>query len=424
MRKKRISSLFTFVLVAVALAWVVAVRPSMARSTGRGQYGAALEGLTLDQLRLFRDGREAFQKTEDAEDGLGPIFNDNSCVACHSSPAVGGTSAILEDRAALVAGGSYADLPGGSLFQSNAIRPECAEAIPADANVRARRQAQPLFGLGLIEAIPGRDIEAYAAEQARDHADLAGRVHHVPDPATGRMLVGRFGWKAQQATLLAFSGDAYVNEMGITNRFFTAENAPNGDLAKLARCDAVRDPEDGDDDVTRFANFMRFLAPPPVDASQAHVAAQAHGATRWFGLGRGFGRGSGDGGRSGVADPLDRGGRLFEKVGCGVCHRSGFVARSAIRAIDGEEVEAYSDFLLHDVGTGDGIIQGDAQGSEFRTPPLWGISDTAPYLHDGRAASLTEAIRSHGNQAAAARDAFLRLSFAEQQALLDFLDSI
>jgi CxxC motif-containing protein (DUF1111 family) len=404
-------------LTAVVLAWPVA--PTVARSTGRGQYGNALEGLTMDQRRLFRDGRDAFQETEDAADGLGPIFNDNSCVACHFAPAVGGSSGITETRAAHVAGALYTELPGGSLFQSNATSPSCAEQVPPDANVIAKRQTQPLFGLGLIEAIPEGQIEAYAAEQARNHPDQAGRVHRVQDPAGGGSRVGRFGWKAQQATLLAFSGDAYVNEMGITNRFFQTENAPNGDVARLARCDSVGDPEDADGDVVAFANFMRLLAPPPADADSEHGRDHAgdHGGRGWWGFGRSADRDHGASHPSG-------GGELFEKVGCAVCHRGGFTAQSPIEAIDGKTVDAYSDFLLHDVGTGDGIIQGDAQGTEFRTPPLWGITDSAPYLHDGSAPTIREAIRRHANQGASARDAFQRLSYPEQRALLDFLDSI
>ena len=120
----------------------------------------------------------------------------------------------------------------------------------------------------------------------------------------------------------------------------------------------------------------------------------------------------------------DRGRLLFEKVGCAVCHRGGFTAVSPIAAINGRTVDAFSDFLLHDVGTGDGIIQGDAPANVLRTPPLWGVSESAPYLHDGSAATIKEAIRRHANQAAAARKAFLELSHEEQEALVEFLDSI
>ena len=111
-------------------------------------------------------------------------------------------------------------------------------------------------------------------------------------------------------------------------------------------------------------------------------------------------------------------------MGCEVCHHSGFRAASPIRAINGERVDAFSDFLLHDIGTGDGIVQGDARGNEIRTTPLWGVSESAPYLHDGSAATIRDAIERHRNQAGPARRAFEDLSHDEQRALLAFLDSI
>ena len=388
--------------IVVALA-STAGRPVTA-GTGHGQSGVPLEGLRLDERRLFRDGLARFSETEAVSDGLGPIFNAASCAACHSAPAVGGSSPVNETRAARVDNGLYTELPGGSLFQAEAISPDCAEAVPAAANVIAQRQTTPLFGSGLIEAIPDREIVAYAGAEARAHPEQAGRVNYVVDPPEGASRVGRFGWKAQHATLLAFAGDAYVNEMGITNRLFPVENAPNGDMAKLTRCDTVKDPEDKSDDITAFANFMRLLAPPPQDPEWDH--------------------GGGHRGASGADSRLGRGRRAFEKVGCETCHYAGFRAESRIEAIDGQMVEAYSDFLLHDVGTGDGIVQGNAKGNEFRTPPLWGISESAPYLHDGSARTIRDAIHRHANQGAAARKAFQALSFEEEQALLEFLDSL
>ncbi len=364
----------------------------------------------MDQRKAFRDGKEAFQKTEDAADGLGPIFNNVSCVACHSSPAVGGASPILETRAQKRVGVELLDFPGGSLFQSNAISANCAETVPREADVIAQRQTTPLFGLGLVEAIPDSEIERYAAEQARAHPEQAGRVNRVTDVASGSIRVGRFGWKDQQATLDAFSGDAYLNEMGITSKLFPADNAPNGNAAKLGACDAVKDPEDTDDDVTLFTNFMRFLAPPPGDG----------GGGRGFGGFGGFGRGRR--GHGGAA--ASRGEQLFESVGCAVCHRAGFTASSPIPAINGQTVDAYSDFLLHDVGTGDGIAQGTAPPNMLRTPPLWGVSDSGPYLHDGSAATIRDAIRRHANQGAAAARAFAQLPRPEEELLLAFLDSL
>lgn len=388
-------------LVAVVLTWTVGWPASAAGRDGRRdfrqrgdeseEFGKPLKGLTPEERRLFLEGKDGFEEEEEADEGLGPIFNDVGCAACHFAPAIGGSSEIGETRAALFAGGVYHDLPGGSLFQSKAIEPECLEKVPAVANVKTLRQTQPLFGSGLIEAIPDAQIEAYAAEQAASHPEQAGRVHHVLDVASGLTRVGRFGWKSQQATLLAFSGDAYVNEMGITTPMFPEENAPNGDLAKLAACDAVAEPEDDGADLLLFANFMRLLAPPP---------------------------------RRAEGPQLERGRQVFQRIGCAVCHRAGFKAESPIGAIDGRIVDAFSDFLLHDAGTGDGIIQGDAQRNEVRTAPLWGISASAPYLHDGTARTIVEAILRHGNQAAAARNAFHALAPADKEKLLAFLDSI
>ena len=404
-------SLFVAVLLA-STAGQPAGASGRGRTSGRIQFGKPLDGLTAEEYKLFRDGREAFQEVEDASDGLGPTFNGTSCAACHVSPAIGGATPINETRFAQVVGGVYSDLPGGSLLQSQAISPDCAETVPSGANVViAQRQTTPLFGSGLIEAIPDSEIVAYGAAQAAFYPGQAGVVNFVTEPQSARRRVGRFGWKAQHATLLAFSGDAYINEMGITNRLFPADNAPNGDMAKLAACDTVRDLEN-ENDIDAFANFMRLLAPPPQD-DELHRQRLAD-----------FGRLRQDDQHRGDSLPLTRGQGLFERVGCAVCHYAGFTAFSRIRAINGQRVEAYSDFLLHDVATGDGIVQGNAKGNQFRTPPLWGISDSGPYLHDGSAATITDAIRRHGNQGAAARQAFEDLSFRERDALLAFLDAI
>jgi CxxC motif-containing protein (DUF1111 family) len=385
-----------------------AVGSSVAGMASRSQLGRPLEGLNMQERKLFRDGKEAFGTTEAASDGLGPIFNNNSCVACHFAPVIGGSSPINETRAQRVdPSGAHFEFDGGSLFQSDAISPNCKELVPPGANATAMRQTTPLFGLGLVEAIPDEQLEGYAADEARSFPQQAGRVNRVTDVASGLSRVGRFGWKDQQATLLAFSGDAYLNEMGITSHLFPTENAPNGDLGKLAACDTVKDPEDTDDDVAAFANFMRLLAPPSGDDGCSR-ADHHHKFSRGRRL---FAR-------------SDRGAELFEKIGCAVCHHAGFTASSPIAAIDGETVDAYSDFLLHDVGTGDGIVQGGAEANELRTAPLWGLSESAPYLHDGSAPTIQEAIRRHANQGAAAQQAFRGLSGADQQALVAFLGSL
>ena len=399
-----------FVLTPFIFVVAAGVERPVSAKGGRGRLGKHLEGLTLDQRKAFRDGKEAFETAETAAEGLGPIFNGVSCVACHFMPAVGGASPINETRAQQVdpTSGIHSELPGGSLFQSQAISPACQETVPTGTGiVSALRQTTPLFGLGLVEAIPDAQLLGYADQQAAAHPQQAGKVNMVEDVASTppRRRVGRFGWKAQQATLQAFSGDAYVNEMGITSTLFPNENAPNGNPATLRSCDTVvPEPEDQDDDVTAFATFMRLLAPPPRDdddePSWRHLSRRRE------------------------LSPADRGRSVFEKIGCEVCHHAGFTAVSRIEAINGSKVDAFSDFLLHDVGTGDGIIQPPAGANELRTPPLWGISESAPYLHDGSAATIPDAIARHANQGAAAQQAFAALSDPERRALLAFLDSI
>ncbi|MFI4944767.1 MAG: di-heme oxidoredictase family protein [Burkholderiales bacterium] len=396
----------------------------------RFELGRPIEGLSLQERKLFRDGKEAFEEEEAESDGLGPIFNNTGCATCHSTPVVGGSSPLNETRGQKLTGNTLIELPGGSLFQSDAISAACRESVPLEANVIAPRQTTPLFGMGLIEAIPDFQIEGYRFLQARLHPEQAGRLAVIDDVASGTRRVGRFGWKNQQATLPAFSGDAYLNEMGITSKLFPNENPPNGDLTKLKACDKHPDPEDEDDDVTLFTNFMRLLAPPPRDAGLSRLDGSDSDFEHRFDRGGGGDRGDhGDrGDRGDHGDRGDRGAargeRVFQQIGCAVCHHAGYVTRSRIEALDGKRVGAYSDFLLHDIGTGDGIAQAAARPNELRTTPLWGLSESAPYLHDGSAATVRDAIKRHGNQAATARATYDALPFELQSALLDFLDAI
>jgi CxxC motif-containing protein (DUF1111 family) len=363
-------------------------------ASARPRFGDPLPGMAASELGAFLDGKDEFREVDEAPEGLGPTFNLDGCAACHDRPAVGGGSRIVETRFGRTENDVFDPLSaeGGSLLQELAIDPACAEVVPGDANVVALRQTTPLFGAGLVEAIPDAQITARAAAEELLDAGLAGRAHLVTSVSDGQVHVGRFGWKAQQALLLDFSGDAYVNEMGITNRLFPQENAPNGNLALLALCDTVEDPEDVTDDIDAFTDFMRFLAPPPQ--------------------------------RSQLSQRIQRGAQVFVGAGCAFCHYTGYVAASPRPAIDGRTVEAFSDFLLHDIGTGDGVVQGDAQGTEFRTAPLWGLRRSAPYLHDGSASTVSLAIESHAGQAAAARDAFLALPSGDRRAMLRFLRTL
>src|SRR5438477_2032434 len=166
--------------------------------SGPPQFGDPLRGLTADQLAAFGSGREDFQQEDTPESGLGPIFNNVSCVACHSAPAVGGSSAILETRFGRFMNGHFDPLTelGGSLLQQSAIDTACQEFVPSEANVTAQRQTTPLFGLGLIEAIPDGAILQNADSDKPD--GITGRPSIVQDVASGQQRVGRFGWKAQQ----------------------------------------------------------------------------------------------------------------------------------------------------------------------------------------------------------------------------------
>ncbi len=374
------------------------------RSTGpqprpAGKLGDPLPDLTREQLNAFAEGRGEFENVEDVAGGLGPIFNNTSCAICHSVPAIGGSSAALVTRFGRVEGGHFDPLTqlGGSLLQAQAVDPGTLERIPEDATVVSRRQSTPLFGAGLIEAIPDADIQALARRKKAD--GILGRAALVEDVATGRTRVGRFGWKAQHATLLSFAGDAYVNEMGITSRLFPSENAPNGDQEKLAQFDHVADPEDvvdpvtGKGDIDTAADFMRFLAPPPTPR---------------------------------VTGAIQIGFNQFVKVGCAECHvPTLFTGPNKVRALDRKPVVLFSDLLLHDMGSlNDGIAQDDALANEMKTAPLWGLKHSPPYLHDGRAPTIIEAIRAHDGEGAPSRDRFNALTTSQQRQLLEFLNAL
>lgn len=368
-------------------------------NNGANGFGEPLAGLTADQLAAFRAGRADFQEVETPADGLGPIFNRESCAACHSGPAVGGASRITVTRFGRNNNGVFDALValGGSLLQDRSIDRQIIERIPAQANVVARRQTTPLFGLGLIEAIP--DATILRGVRATPVNGVRGKASMVNDVATGRTMVGRFGWKGQHATLLSFAGDAYLNEMGITNRLFPTENAPNGNTAALQRLDRVADPEDEVDEDTGKAgvdlltDYMRFLAPPPVLPQNASTV---------FGA------------------------KIFMDVGCTACHTPFMTTgNSNIAALNNKTVMLYSDLLLHDMGRlGDGIVQGNAGAREIKTPPLWGLRASGPYLHDGRANTVLEAITAHDGEAATSRTLFMTLSPDQQALLIQFLNSI
>jgi CxxC motif-containing protein (DUF1111 family) len=364
--------------------------------------GDPLQGITRREFAEFRLGQDDFTEVESAEEGLGPAFNGTSCAVCHNVPAIGGTSTILELRAATTdeAGNFRAlDASGETLMHLFSLPMHgCQPIVPETATVIARRAPIPLFGAGLVEAIPDQAILALADPDDRDQDGISGRAAVIRDVATRTNRVGRFGWKAQHATLLAFGADAYRNEMGITNELFPLEVAYGVQTETLRRCDLVRDPEDvrdrrtGRRGIDNFESFMRFLAP----------------------VGRG------------VIGPEEQSGELlFNFIGCATCHVPAMTTGESQNPVfDRKVVPLFSDLLLHDVGTGDGIAQGAGLSSEIRTPALWGLRLRRPFLHDGSAATIEDAVRRHGGEAAFVQRRFELLAEFERKALLAFLKSL
>ena len=364
------------------------------------QPGNPLPGITADEFELFRIGLDDFVEVEDAGEGLGPAFNGLGCSQCHSTPAIGGIGPVSEMRAGhLDENGNFTVLAGGTLFHLFSLpNHECQPKIPPEANVIARRVPIPLFGAGLVEAIADETILALEDPDDQDGDGISGRAAMITDVATGDQRVGRFGWKSQHATLLAFSGDAYLFEMGITNDLFREEVANGVDPEALALCDLLPDPEDGVDPLTglrgidAFEAFMKFLA--PLD-------------------------------RGPIDDQVRQGEAVFHSVGCASCHIPVLMTAPGPNPVfDSKSVPLYSDLLLHEVGTGDGIQQEAAMPHEIRTPALWGLRFRRPFLHDGSASTPREAILRHGVEAERARDNYLALSPEDQDALLAFLGSL
>jgi CxxC motif-containing protein (DUF1111 family) len=364
--------------------------------------GDPLRGLTDDELTRFDAGKEEFEEIETLEEGLGPVFNEAACVTCHANP-VGGTTGRLETRfGRLDANGAFDPMSavGGSLIQDQGIgavdadpvHVYIAEGVPSDATISAGRITTPLFGLGLVDAVPDQYFVDLARHQAAVSPRTAGTPNMVLEISTGGMRVGRFGWKAQVPTLFQFSGDAYLNEMGITNPEFPNESCPQGDCATLSYNPAPGLNDDGEG-VEAFNDFMRLLAPPargPI--SQRELA----------------------------------GGKLFVRIGCASCHTPVLVTGpSEVAALSRRVFRPFSDFLLHDMGSlGDGVAQGGASGRQMRTAPLWGIRARTALLHDGRATTIPAAIAAHDGQGRFARARFFGLGAFERSAVLAFVKSL
>jgi len=367
--------------------------------------GSPLRGLNKTELAAFEAGEESFTEVETPETGLGPMFNARGCAECHVQGGVGGSSADLGvsrvTRIGRLLNGVFDPLTeqGGMLLQARSLReldptfPYGGEVVPRDATLVSHRVTTPLFGAGLIEAIPPAEIVRRADPLGRNPDHIAGVPNMVRNPETGALEVGRFGWKAHVSDLHVFAGDAYLNEVGVTSATFPDESLPQGRPLPPGY-DQIEGIEADEEDVDGVAAFMRFLAPPP--------AKPLDGAAR-------------------------QGQQLFVSVGCAACHTPSMrTGNSPVAALRNQNVPLFSDLLIHDMGDqlADGMVMGQASGRQWRTAPLWGLSKRKFLLHDGRATSIEQAILLHGGEGIPSVNRLRRLSVRDQNALLAFLGSL
>ena len=368
--------------------------------TPAGDPGDPLPGLTADEAERFVAGRALFDRVFTAAEGLGPLFNENQCSACHTSPASGGTGEQLVLKATRFEPPLTCDLmveEGGENLRRR-VTPALAahgfgaEPAPPGATERGRFTTPFLFGAGLVEAIPDAAILRNADPDDADGDGISGRPGRTVD---GRL--GRFSRKAEVATLLDFTDSALRFEMGLSTAVTPEEPVPP-QLARLADIDPTPEPEVGREEMQRITDFVRFLAPlrrrVPGDPAARATAR--------------------------------RGEQLFHQLGCDRCHTPSFrTGRSDVEALDRKRVALYSDLLLHDMGAGLANVCGlAATPTELRTQPLTGIRHRRIYLHDGRALDPRDAILAHGGEARGVRDAFAALPRTTQEDLLRFLDTL
>jgi CxxC motif-containing protein (DUF1111 family) len=359
----------------------------------------------VDQATHDSD-RDQFEEPVAPADGLGPLYNATACVDCHQNPVTGGSSQISEMRAGHLEHGVFVNPEGGSsLIHDRATDRQIQQRIPASEDIHAFRMSTSILGLGYVEAIDDQTLLNLAAQQARS---TGGRVHGqaimVPVlEAPGVSRVGRFGWKDQHGSLLSFSADADLNEKGVTNRFLPDENLYFGRPVDAFNQDTT-EPNDTEGDIDFYASFMRASKAPP---------------------------------RGAITPDVQAGEAVFHKIGCDLCHTSTLQTAPAGTslnggwfvvppALGGKTIHPFSDFLLHDIGTGDGIVQngGPDTRNKLRTAPLWGLRTRGRLLHDGSASDLTTAIRRHDGEARFSRERFRDLERNDVRNLIAFLNSL
>ena len=369
------------------------------RTNGFDPQGPAFDTIDEDSLvplRSFNDNRFIFEEFEAVEDGLGPTYNAQSCRECHQNIVTGGASQVAEHRTGRMELLQFVESVGGSLIQSRSTHPDIFERVPFEDSVSTLRISTNTLGAGFVEAIPNDTLLQIRNAQP---AAIRGTALEVAVlEANNAPRIGRFGWKSQHASLESFAADAYLNEMGITTPILPEENTSLGrDVGFGTPFDTVPDPEDDGVDVTAFANFMRATKAIP---------------------------------RGPINQQVRNGEALFNQAGCNGCHVATLrtaapgtrINGGAIRvrdAVGNKIIHPYSDFLLHDIGTGDGIpiLPGPefaSTAAQIRTAPLWGLRTRNRLMHDGLSFTTQEAIARHAGQATPAKSAFDALTPAQQ----------
>jgi Di-haem oxidoreductase, putative peroxidase len=366
---------------------------------------AAFDNLTngFTTQRDFDENRETFEEVEGIADGLGPTYNAQSCRECHQNVVTGGASQVTEQRTGHLTGGRFFDSQGGSLIASRATHPDATELVAVGDDIRTFRISTNVLGAGLVEAVANSALTAIRDAQPPNMRGLAVTVPILERP--GQTRIGRFGWKSQHGSLHSFAADAYLNEMGITSPLMPTENTVSG--RDIAQYDTVADPEDDGDDVVKFADFMRATKAPP---------------------------------RGEITAAVQSGEEVFNGLGCNTCHTPTLVTAAPGTIINGgamtvpaslgnKVIHPYSDYLLHDIGTSDGIpIQPTdefvATASRMRTAPLWGLRTRNRLMHDGLTFTREDAILRHAGQAVAVTNRYRNLSSADKSNLVAFLNSL
>jgi CxxC motif-containing protein (DUF1111 family) len=468
--------------------------PSPAPAQGRGptdpgvRGGAAgagdpIPGLTDAERAFFEAAKDVFAEVDAVPDGLGPRFNLDSCLGCHSQPASGGSSPAVNPQVAVatllgarntvpsfitadgpVREARFVRNPDGSpdggvhglfVITGRSDAPGCSIQQPNFAAELARnnvifRIPTPTFGLGLVESVPDSGLEAALAANAQQKRALgiSGRFNHNGNDGT----IARFGWKARNKSLLLFAGEAYNVEIGVTNDLFQNErennpscqfNHTHPESPTPLESEGGASPSAGfQSDIALFAAFMRLLA-PPTPASATPVAATAASpsstpptstvvasASSVLPVAAGTTSTAATSSTSSTSATIDRGRQVFANVGCAACHtRTQRSGGANVAALSNVTFEPYSDFAVHDMGDrlADGVSQGEANGREFRTAPLWGVGQRIFFLHDGRTKDLNEAIAQHASRGSEANQViqnFNALSVNDRQAVLNFLRSL